>query len=151
MIDHKNLDPKDVCEKGVGYNKRLLGKAVLVVGEDTAVVETLVTQLAQRGADIILLCWHMSLETGRKLQNNVRSLGRRFLLIEPENEQMAEADQLMQTVQSEWGHVDVFIDMSHEKSDPSQSEVAPHSNKEKEEWISPNWPLVQAFLKEIPL
>ena len=70
-------------QKPSSDQKRLLGKVVLVIGYDTAVMQNLVRQLAQKGADIALFCWHLSAETARKLERIAQAYGRRLLVIEP--------------------------------------------------------------------
>lgn len=103
-------------------SKHLWGKAVLLIGNDTAVLQGLVTQLAQKGADIALLCWRLPSEIGRKLQAQVQSLGRQLLLVQWADRQNASIEQLIHYIVEEWGRLDIFIDVSAKRHKENQSE-----------------------------
>jgi hypothetical protein len=128
--------------------KQLLGKVVLLIGQDTAVVQNLITQLAQKGADIALVCWQMPGETVRKIRANVQETGRHFLLLE-QTEAVPKASmitQLIETISNEWGHLDIFIDLSAQKSD-----LAAISNGQAHKALpsAANWLLRKAVLEKI--
>lgn len=127
-------------------NSNLLGKAVLLIGNDPAVLKNLVAQLAQKGADIVLLCWQLPLETARWLKEKVQGLGQRLLLIEQVNNQTSSFDQLIDKITREWGHFDIFIDISAKKSErtPSLKEA-----KQSAGWQLSQWHLTQVVLEEM--
>ncbi len=128
----------------------LPGKVVLLVGNDTAVMHLLIGQLAQKGADIALLCGHISLETAHKIKERVQSYGRELLLLEQEEGHDASPAHLVQTVITELGQLDFFIDLSAQKSEPprrfdgnSQMPIQTPTS------IRPHWQFTTAVLKEI--
>lgn len=128
--------------------QHLMGKVVLLIGNDTAVVQNLVTQLAQKGADIALVCWQMPQEAVRKIKESVQAVGRHLLLIEqtePEHEASVMA-QLVETIAAELGHLDIFIDLSAHKSEPLSLS---NGHAHKVTAGQPNWPLAQAVLEEM--
>lgn len=137
-----------MSDKGTDHTKRrkradgkqLLGKVVLLVGDDTAVMQRLITQLVQRGADIALLCWQIPLETARKLQENAKALGRGLLLIEQVEQKITDSRQLIDTVVAELGHPDIFIDLSTKRRLTTNGNIY---------FEKPNWQLTKTVLEEI--
>ena len=135
------------AELETGHSNQLLGKAVLLIGNDTDLLQNLVTQLSRKGADIVLLCWQMPLEIARKLQKCVQSFGQQLLLIERVENQRFSVEQLIHKVITDWGHFDFFIDVSS-----SRRIVAQNNAVEKEPhraWLPPKWQLTQMILKEM--
>ncbi|MBK8901619.1 MAG: hypothetical protein IPM53_10585 [Anaerolineaceae bacterium] len=131
----------------------LLGKGVLLIGNDTVVLQNLVLQLAQKGADIAVLCWKIPLETARWLRDQVQSFGRRLFLVERAKNQGASVEQLVHRVTTEWGHFDIFIDVSAKRS-----KSAPASNGQAQDghrrpgtpvWRPDQWHLTQVVLEEM--
>lgn len=125
--------------------QQLLGKVVLLIGNDTAVLQNLVTQLAQKGADVALLCWQMPLETARKIRESAQSVGRHLLLIEQSKRHEATYKQLMQTVTAELGKFDIFIDLS---AQPKREPMA-NGNGHHTTLLQPNWQLRHVVLQEM--
>ncbi len=132
------------------FNTRLAGKVVLLVGNDTAVLQTMILQLAQKGADIALICRQLSTETMRLIGEKVEALGQRFLFIKAKEltqdhaHKVVHADQLIQTVVAQLGHLDVFIDLSAQKQSTEANETRATSDQPL-----PSWPLRQAVFKEL--
>jgi hypothetical protein len=120
----------------------LMGKVVLLIGNDTAVLHTLIRQLAYKGADIALLCRSLSLKSVGVVKHGVESLGRRFLFIEETKSHPITANNLVQTVVSGLGNLDVFIDLSAQNEQLLENKPIAAEGK-------PNWQLVQAVIKEI--
>jgi len=128
-------------------NQLLAGKAVLLIGNDTAVLQSLVAQLARKGADIALLCWHLPLEITHQLQESVQAFGRRLLLIERAENQRFSFEQLIHKVVLSWGHFDIFIDVSAKQESTRQvneEEKVPNTS-----WLPPQWRLTQTVLREM--
>jgi hypothetical protein len=142
------LTNKKIVSNESSSHKLLLGKVVLLIGCDTAEVQNLITQLAQKGADIAIVCWQMPGETVRKIRANVQATGRHFLLLEPTGAEPKASmiSQLMETIINELGHLDIFIDLSAQKSEP-----AADSNGQAPQPFSSsvNWLLRGAVLEEI--
>ena len=66
--------------QSIASRNHLVGKVVLLIGNDTPVLNTLVIQLAQKGADIALFCRRQSTEALQNLKQQVEALGQRFFL-----------------------------------------------------------------------
>ncbi|HRQ38099.1 MAG TPA: hypothetical protein PLD25_09310 [Chloroflexota bacterium] len=127
-------------------HRPLPGKVVLLVGNDTAVLQILVSQLAQKGADIALLCRRLPMETSHKIKESVQSFGGRFLLLEQGEASEPARAQLIQTVTAKLGNPDIFIDLSAQKGEPLNNE---NGNSHKPASMRPNWQFIGAILKEI--
>lgn len=127
----------------------LVGKAVLLVGNDTAVLQNLVTRLAKRGADIALVCWQMPLEIARKMKEYVQSFGQKLLVIERVENQTFSIEQLVHKVVTEMGHFDIFIDVSTRIRPSAQDETSEAENEPQVDWLPPKWQLTPAILGEI--
>ena len=89
----------------IAGQKKLLGKVVLLIGNDMAVIQTLVNQLARKGADVAILCWQMPLDIGRKIKESVHFVGRHFLLIEQAERNNSTNNQLIETITAELGQL----------------------------------------------
>jgi hypothetical protein len=126
----------------------LLDKVVLLIGNDTAVLQNMIIQLAQKGADVALICQKMPAETLGRIRDKVESLGRRFLLIEESRQQSVSPKWLIESVSSHLGHLDIFIDLSALKETPS-SALTPNENDPSGNWFQLHWPLTQAAIQEI--
>lgn len=120
----------------------LFGKVVLLIGNDTAVLHTLIKQLAQKGADIALVCRDLPRETVRRAQETVESLGRRFLFIEGTKKQPDFASDLVDTVVSDLGNLDVFIDLSAKATNTPAKSGLPERRKS-------DWHFAQTVIKEL--
>lgn len=142
MTQTQSYQDKSFELKTTTHRNHLLGKVVLLMGNDTAVLQTLITQLAQKGADIALVCRQLPAETVRRVQASVESFGQRFLFIEEVKRQPISANHLVQTVVTGLGNLDVFIDLSAPKRAPTM-----HKNMIGRR--RPDWQLAQAVLKEI--
>lgn len=129
-------------------SKKLLGKVVFLVGNDSQALHTLVNQLAQKGADIALLCWQISWETARTIKENVRGFGREILLIGAEDQNASSSKQLIQAITTELGRLDIFIDLSARKSNELKSK-AKSENTQQPDWSQPNWQLIGVVLEEM--
>lgn len=146
---YQNEETRGTPETNANYQS-LPGKVVLLVGNDTAVMHLLIGQLAQKGADIALLCGHISLETAHKIKERVQSFGRELLLLEEMAGQTTSPAHLVQTVITELGQLDFFIDLSAQKSEPprrydgnSQMPIQTSTS------IQPHWQFTTAVLEEI--
>lgn len=137
--EEKEMDASDTKRY---YPQVLRGKVVLLIGYDTAVVRDLLINLAQRGADIALICrQRLSRESVRDITQNVEALGRRMLLMEANTQSPA---WLIQTVQINLGSLDMFIDLSAQSSTAAQKENAQSAERQQQ-----NWDMTQAAMKAI--
>lgn len=129
-------------------NQLLFGKVVLLIGNDTVVLQDMVKQLAQKGANVALLCWHLPVEVARKMQEHVQSLGQQLMLIQRAENQRFSVEQLIHNVIDKWGQFDFFIDLSAGGGTAVQIDEA----EEKEPqtgWLPPKWQLTRAVLEEM--
>ena len=134
-------------DKHANRPKYLLDKVVLLVGTDTAVLQNLVAKLAQKGANIALLCWQMPQETLHTIKAHVQELGRKLLVIEQAKQQQQTSSQLVETINSELGSLDIFIDLSVEEENKDRSLDSAKEKNTVE--LAPNWHLRQAVLEEL--
>ncbi len=131
---------------------RLFGKSVLLIGNDTAVLQNLVGKLAQRGADIAVLCWQIPLEIADTMKERVQSFGRQLILVEWSENQRFTVEQLIHKLATKWGNFDIFIDVS------TRGEAIEHveendENEDSDEALEiawpPKWQLTRAVLEEM--
>ena len=130
----------------------LLGKAVLLIGNDTAVIQSLVMQLAQKGADIAVMCWQLPVETARWLYEQVQALGRKLFLMEQAHNQGTPLTELVHRIAAEWGQFDIFIDVSAkpgESVNGRMGEVVTNQPRYQPAWPSDQWRLAQIVLQEM--
>lgn len=145
-------DTEQVCRNNqksarTSRTHSLLGKAVLLIGNDTAVLHNLVIKLAQKGADVAVLCWRMPLDITRSLQACIHNLGRQLILIEQAENQRFTIEQLIHKVIIDWGHIDIFIDVSASRKPVAQDEMAEEDLQTV--WLPSKWQLTQAVLEEM--
>jgi hypothetical protein len=143
------MTDKQIAKNSQSYpikNRRnyLLDKVVLLIGNDTPVLQNLIIQLAQKGADIALICQKLPTDTLNRIRDSMESMGRRFLLIEKSKRQPISPEWLIETVSSQLGHLDIFIDLSAYKQTSSSVPDEPKDN-----WFQLHWPLTQAAIQEI--
>ena len=134
----------------ISSRNQLVGKVVLLIGNDTAVLKTLTMQLAQKGADIALFCRKLSAEALQTIKTQVEAFGRRFLILSEEELQINEgtkssADRLIKKIVSALGHLDIFIDLSA----PQQNLLAAKNESEEREVVQPSWQIRQAIFTEL--
>jgi len=142
MTETQDYQEKSFELKTTTNSNHLLGKVVLLVGNDTAVLQTLITQLARKGADIALVCRKLPRETVRRVRQSVESLGQRFLFIEESTSHPIPPNHLIQTVVTNLGNLDIFIDLSAQKKTVKKNGNGASQRK-------PNWHYAQAVLKEL--
>ncbi len=150
MIDDStNMRPKPQDEAD-RRNQLLMDKAVLLIGNDTAVIKELVMQLAKKDADIALLCWQVPADVARKLNETVQSFGRQLILIERVENQRFSVEQLIHNVITKWGHFDFFIDVSTRDvtAVPNKDEIDEEIYKQTA-WLPTKWQLARTVLEEM--
>lgn len=145
-----------IYRSGMNYKQgaegSLAGKVVLMIGNDSAVLQSLVIQLAQKGADIALVCWQLSKDTVQQIQDKVERLGRRFVCIgKDELVPMDDGDgfsvhRLIHLVTVNLGRLDVFIDLSAKKATPPVHIEAVETESNP---LAPNWQLRQAVIEKL--
>ncbi|MBK8986523.1 MAG: hypothetical protein IPM39_10650 [Chloroflexi bacterium] len=124
----------------------LVDKVILLVGNDMTVMQSIIIQLAQKGADVALICPKVPHETLRNVRESVESVGRRLLVIEESDRNPTSAEGVIRTVIWQMGRLDIFIDLSAFKRKLSTLESEKGQIKE---WVPSNWSLMQAALQEI--
>lgn len=127
---------------------QLLGKVVLLIGNDTSILQNLISQLAQKGADIALLCWQMPREKAQKIKENVQATGSRLFLIEQADYKTTNPSQLIDSIVAKMGQLDIFIDLSAQKTEAEITDDK-RDNGNGLEFSYPNWQFTQAALEEI--
>lgn len=137
---------EDRVTEAIGRDNYLPGKVILLMGDDTTVLPNLVTQLAQRGADIALFSWRMPQEIVNQVEDSVNSAGQRFLLIGEAEHQTTSSDGLIQTITDRLGRLDAFIDLTAKMSELSKPQ---NGNQQLTRQMLANWQLTQAALRAI--
>jgi hypothetical protein len=99
------------------HTNRLRGKVILVIGGDGESGRSLVTALAQKGADIVLVYANKLPPNTLYLKEQVESLGQRCLVIAGDPSSKGFAQQTMQQIAMTFGRLDVFIDYSTHDED----------------------------------
>lgn len=129
-------------------NQLLFGKVVLLIGNDTAVLQEMVKQLAQKGANIALLCWQMPVEIARKMQEHVQSFGQQLMLIQRAENQRFSVEELIHNITNKWGQFDFFIDLSAGGGKAGQTDEA-EAKDPQTGWLPPKWELTRTVLEEM--
>jgi hypothetical protein len=145
-MTNKLTNPAKGSQPVTGRQNYLVDKVVLLIGNDIAVLQTIIIQLAQKGADVALICQKISRETLHHVRENVESVGRRLLVLEEVERKPVSAERLIQIIVLKLGHLDIFIDLStpQRKLSPLESE-----KEQTKEWFPSGWSLMQAALQEI--
>jgi NAD(P)-dependent dehydrogenase (short-subunit alcohol dehydrogenase family) len=97
------------------YNGRygnLLSKVVILYGENSETVRTLIVSFAKRGADVAVVCSRTSQASIGRLHQQVDEMGRRLYLVDEGKQDMVDFDRSVPMVLNEFGRVDVLIDLS---------------------------------------
>jgi hypothetical protein len=127
---------------GINGRSYLNGKVALLVGSDTAVLHSLVTQLAQRGADIALVCRNWSGDGLNRLKEKVEALGHHLLLLNEPGEEGLTAPQIIGRVIESLGRLDIFIDLSVKQKEGGENGSAPT-------YTPVNWLLMKTAVQEM--
>lgn len=123
--------------------RSLTGKVILLVGDNTAVLQGLIDPLAQKGADIALLCAEEAAVELRPLRESVEASGRRFLHVPGAERGESTPQQIIDSITADLGQLDMFIDVSA----PQAAESPPAALDMAQ--IMPNWALMRAALEQI--
>ncbi|MCZ7666724.1 MAG: hypothetical protein M5U34_05580 [Chloroflexi bacterium] len=95
---------------------------MLLIGNDTSILQNLVSQLAQKGADIALLCWQMPREKAQKIKEIVQATGVRLCLIEQVEYKTSSPGRLIESIVAKMGRLDIFIDLSAQKTEAEDTD-----------------------------
>lgn len=144
MSENQTNNTKIKREYSILPRKKLLGKVVLLIGSDTSILQSLIDQLAQKGADIALLCWQMSREKAQKIKESVQAAGGHLYLIEQKDYQALNPSHLIERIVANMGHLDIFIDLSAQKV-----ETAAEGAGSEPELRYPDWQFSQAVFEEM--
>lgn len=152
---NNNDKPMDTSRNRDQHNLPLLGKAVLLIGNDTAVLHRLIKQLVQKGADVALLCGRLPENTALHFQSQVQASGNHLLLVQQADNENRSIGQLVHHIATRWGPIDFFIDLSARQSSPPLPETVQDSEVEGEARkaeslanIKP-WQVTQVILEEM--
>jgi NAD(P)-dependent dehydrogenase (short-subunit alcohol dehydrogenase family) len=97
---------------GAFRSNQLGEKVVLLIGQDTDALRSLITQLAEKGAHIALIGHNFSASNSRHLQDLVESAGRRFLFIDDSLKETGNAQEVVSEIIQQLGRLDILIDLS---------------------------------------
>lgn len=86
----------------------LEGKIALVTGSGRGIGRAIALRLAQAGADVVIN-YHRNVGPAEETAAQIRALGRRALVIKANLAKPEEIDLLFDTIQSEFGGLDIFI------------------------------------------
>jgi hypothetical protein len=106
----------DISRNRDQHNLPLLGKAVLLIGNDTAVLHRLIKQLVQKGADVALLCGRLPAKTAQHFRRRSRLQVTSFCWCSRWITRSRSIGQLVHHIATEWGPIDFFIDLSARQS-----------------------------------
>ncbi len=155
-LPHKH-NIMDISGNRDQHNLPLLGKAVLLIGNDTAVLHRLIRQLVQKGADVALLCGRLPVATAQRLRAQVQASGNQFLLVQQVDNESRSIGQLVHNIAAEWGPIDFFIDLSARQSHAAPpeadtsgepDETAVETRPESLVTLRP-WQVTQAVMEEM--
>jgi NAD(P)-dependent dehydrogenase (short-subunit alcohol dehydrogenase family) len=121
---------------------RLRGKVVLVVGGYGENGRALITTLAQKGADVVLVYSNQLPPESWELKEEVESLGQQCLVIAGDPSSKGFAERTMQQIMETFGRLDVFIDYSAQNE--AQNEASSKSHP-----IFPNFAMMAAALGQM--
>lgn len=153
--DIHKYDIMDISRNRDQNEHPLLGKAVLLIGNDTAVVHSLIMQMAQKGADVALLCGRFPTKTVQRLKAQVQALGSHLFLVQQADNEGHSIGQLVHYIAAEWGPIDFFIDLSARQSSaaPPEDGTEQESEAASEEigaeplWNLKPWQVTQVVLE----
>lgn len=148
MSENQTNQTKITKKNNAPQRNQLWGKVVLLIGNDTSILQNLVAQLALKGADIALLCLQMPREKAQKLKESVQPAGTRLFLIEQPDYQNVSPSRLIDSIVAKMGHLDIFIDLSAQKPESGTKDFRP-VNGSVSPFSGPNWQFTQAALEEI--
>lgn len=127
-----NENQKRPQNGGHSSRRSLLGKVVLLIGDDMALLRALVPPLAAKGADIALIGAEQEPDELGSMRDSVESAGRHLMLIDVEQQQEESPQALIQSVTAGLGRLDIFIDLTGAGGSEPQ--------------LLPNWGMAQAAL-----
>jgi NAD(P)-dependent dehydrogenase (short-subunit alcohol dehydrogenase family) len=90
----------------------LIGRVVLLFGENSETIRTLIVSFAKRGADVAIVCSDMSQVSLARLGRKVQELGRRLYFVDHRIQETADSDQTVSEVLDKFGRIDIIIDLS---------------------------------------
>lgn len=98
---------------------RLRGKVALVIGGEGENGHSLITALAQKGADIVLVFADKLPPETLELKEQIENLGQRCLVIAGDPSSKGFAERAIQQIITTFGRLDVFIDYSAQNENSS--------------------------------
>lgn len=133
---------KDVSTMDVEEGRttsQLHGKVALILGGESENGRLLITALAQRGANLVLVRADEMQTALAELQATVEKLGRRCLLLTGDVRSKDFAQQAIKQIMQTFGRLDIFIDYSTDEK----------SNEDEEKSVFNNLALMTAALDQI--
>ena len=83
-------------------------KIALVTGSGRGIGRAIALKLAERGADVVVN-YVRNMEPAEETGAEIRSLGRRAMVVKANLSRIEDIDQLFERIQGEWGGLDIFI------------------------------------------
>jgi NAD(P)-dependent dehydrogenase (short-subunit alcohol dehydrogenase family) len=96
----------------MGRYGNLLSKVVILYGENSETIRTLIVSFAKRGADVAVVCSKTSQASLARLHQQVQEMGRRLYFVDDGLQMMADNRRSIPKVLDEFGRIDVLIDLS---------------------------------------
>lgn len=126
------------------HGRSLTGKVIMLIVSDTSSVQQLILQLAARGADIALVSLETSYRAARIIKEEVGKVGQRFLYVHTPLGDEQSAEHTIQTILSQFKHIDVFIDLAAKRRKPPEG-----ATRLTTAAFLSDWNLTAAALREI--
>lgn len=147
MAQHQitHYSPFAGTDRRPSRRNHLIGKVVLLVGNDPVDLQALATPLAQRGADIALYCQSLKSGAAKQMRQSVEAAKQHFFLISEARDSVS-PQQVVEAVTERFGHLDIFIDLSAQPNETLDDNDPLEKDDESEQAV---WQLTQAALEEI--
>ena len=106
---------------------RLKNKVSLVTGASRGIGKAIALAYAREGADVVVNC-SASVEAAEKVAEEVKSLGRRALVVQADVSNKAEVEEMVSKVIKEFGRIDVLV------NNAGMAVVGPSVDLEESRW-----------------
>ena len=90
----------------------LLSRVVILYGENSETIRTLIVSFARRGANVAVVCSKTSQASLAHLHQQVQEMGRRLYFVDEGMQMTTDDNQTIPEVLDEFGRIDVLIDLS---------------------------------------
>lgn len=111
----------------------LMGKVVLLMGNDAEILQPLAVKLAANGGDIALASSQLSVDSADIIRERVEAFGGRFLYVDINDIQESEA--IIRNITEALGGMDIVVDMSAYKGKRSARTIY-QDTPQPQRWLS---------------